>query len=38
MTERDPVDDGDATRLYVGVILCQIVTVAALWALGRIFG
>ena len=38
MTERDPADDGDATRLYVGVILCQIVTVAALWALGRIFG
>lgn len=38
MSEPDPAGDRDATRLYVGVILCQIATVAALWALGRVFG
>ena len=38
MAENEPGVDADARRLYIGVILCQIVTVAALWALGRLFG
>ncbi len=33
----DGVNDARTVRLYYWVIVCEIVTVTALWAFGRLF-
>ena len=37
MTETDPVADARARRLYAGVIVCEALTIAALWLFQRAF-
>ena len=33
-----PPPPESARRMYTAVILCEILTIAALWILGRIYG
>ena len=37
MPDPEPVADARARRLYVGVFVCEALTIAALWAFERIF-
>jgi hypothetical protein len=37
MTDADSSDDGSARREFIGVLVCEAITVFALWAFSRIF-
>jgi hypothetical protein len=37
MSDTDTGRDVSSRRLYIGVIVCEAVTILGLWAFGRIF-
>jgi hypothetical protein len=37
MTDADSSNDGSARREFVGVLVCEAITLLALWAFGRFF-
>jgi hypothetical protein len=38
MKETHLDDDPRMRRRYIGVVICEIIVIAALWALSRMFG
>jgi hypothetical protein len=37
MSETEPLADARSMRLYAGVLVCEALTIAALWAFERMF-